>query len=533
MGSEITLQSSTGRRQSTVTAVSPDSLLNATIAGRYCIEAKIGAGGMGSVYRATRLMIGDAVAIKILHLEQGDLRAPERFRREAQAAARLKHGNAVVIHDFGITDEGLQYLVMELVEGKSLRQIIQEEGPISPSASSQIINQVCSALDEAHRHNIVHRDIKPDNIIVDVTATRFKVKVLDFGIAKLRDDTAGNLTQTGSILGTPHYMSPEQCLGEELDSRSDIYSLGIVLYEMLTGMVPFNSPTSAAVVVQHVTQPPAPLRSLNISIPPAVDAAVLHALEKQRDARPQTAAEFAANVSAAIVEGTRAMSSNVSNTAPSQLSQTGPHAQPTVVLAKPSTTNPSSLSSPTTTQSPKRSVLGYVGVSLGALILGGIIIWFVKADSNSNAGNSNAQPASTITPPNITATASSVLTSETVTDLINRWVRAQNEKDFGSYQSCYGVSFEGIKRTKSGRGSSYGFDGWMKDRWKMLRVASGFNLEIKNLRISIEGDSALVEFDQYYRSLRYSDWGPKVIRIKLTPAGEKIVYEELKASHLL
>jgi serine/threonine protein kinase len=277
-------------------------------------------------------------------------------------------------------------------------------------------------------------------------------------------------------------MSPEQCLGEELDSRSDIYSLGIVLYEMLTGMVPFNSPTSAAVVVQHVTQPPAPLRSLNISIPPAVDAAVLHALEKQRDARPQTAAEFAANVSAAIVEGTRAMSSNVSNTAPSQLSQTGPHAQPTVVLAKPSTTNPSSLSSPTTTQSPKRSVLGYVGVSLGALILGGIIIWFVKADSNSNAGNSNAQPASTITPPNITATASSVLTSETVTDLINRWVRAQNEKDFGSYQSCYGVSFEGIKRTKSGRGSSYGFDGWMKDRWKMLRVASGFNLEIKNLR---------------------------------------------------
>ena len=136
MGSDITLQSSTGRQQSTVTAVSPDSLLNATIAGRYRIEAKIGAGGMGSVYRATRLMIGDAVAIKILHLEQDDLRAAERFRREAQAAARLKHGNAVVIHDFGITDEGLQYLVMELVEGKSLRQIIQQEGPISPSASS-------------------------------------------------------------------------------------------------------------------------------------------------------------------------------------------------------------------------------------------------------------------------------------------------------------------------------------------------------------------------------------------------------------
>lgn len=232
-----------------------DDLCGSTIAGKYHIDAKLGAGGMGTVYRARRLLIRDEVAIKILHSES-DPRAAERFRREAQAAARLKHPNAVMIHDFGVTDEGLQYLVMEHVEGQTIRQIIKEQGPLTPSATAEIINQACAALEEAHRQNIIHRDIKPDNIIVNVTASGLRVKLLDFGIAKLRDDSAGNLTQTGSILGTPYYMSPEQCLGEELDSRSDVYSLGVVLYEMLTGLVPFNSPTPAAIVVQQVTQQP-------------------------------------------------------------------------------------------------------------------------------------------------------------------------------------------------------------------------------------------------------------------------------------
>src|SRR5713226_1427581 len=248
-----------------------DGFVGSTIAEKYRIDAKLGAGGMGAVCRATRLLIGDEVAVKILHSEQGDPRAAERFRREAQAAARLKHANAVNLYDFGVTDDGLQYLVMELVEGESLRQMIKQRGPLTPSASAEIISQVCAALDEAHRHSIIHRDIKPDNIIVNVSATGLRVKVLDFGIAKLRDDVAGNLTQTGSILGTPHYMSPEQCLGEELDSRADIYSLGVVLYEMLTGTVPFNSPTPAAVVVQHVNQSPAPPNVLNASIPATVE----------------------------------------------------------------------------------------------------------------------------------------------------------------------------------------------------------------------------------------------------------------------
>ncbi|MGQ0763990.1 MAG: protein kinase domain-containing protein [Acidobacteriota bacterium] len=274
--------------------VTGDVLLGRTIEGKYRIDAKLGAGGMGAVYRAHRLLIGDDVALKILHPEhvsQPD--ATERFRREAQAAARLKHANAVSIYDFGVTNDGLVYLVMELVEGQSLREIIKQQGPLTPSAAAEVISQVCAALDEAHRQQIVHRDLKPDNIVVKPMLNGLRVKVLDFGIAKLRDLTAGNLTQTGSVMGTPHYMSPEQCLGEELDSRSDIYSLGIVLYEMLAGVVPFNSPMSTAVVVQHVNQAPPPLRTINLSISTAVEAVVMHALAKQRQERPQSAAALA------------------------------------------------------------------------------------------------------------------------------------------------------------------------------------------------------------------------------------------------
>lgn len=273
---------------------------------KYRLEYLIGRGGMGAVYCATRLLIGDLVAIKILRRDQvSDAEAVERFRREAQAAARLKHPNAVTIYDFGVSAAGLVFLVMEKVEGESLRTLIQRQGPLTPSAVAEIISQTCAALDEAHRQNIVHRDLKPDNILVHFVTNGMRVKVLDFGIAKIRDVSAaaGNLTQAGAVMGTPHYMSPEQCLGEELDGRSDIYSLGVVLHEMLSGQVPFNSPASTAVVIQHVTQPPPALRAINVSISPAIEGVVLRALHKRREDRPQTANELAQEFVGAVNNG--------------------------------------------------------------------------------------------------------------------------------------------------------------------------------------------------------------------------------------
>ena len=277
-------------------AATPDPLVGQVIEGRYRLEASLGVGGMGTVYRATRLHIGDQVAVKILHPGQheGLLRAAERFQREAQTTARLKHPNAVTIYDFGVSPDGLQYLVMELVEGETLGARIKRQGRLASAQALQIGRQVCSALAEAHRNGIIHRDLKPENIIIMRLANgSLGVKVLDFGIAHLREQTVSRLTQTGHMLGTPHYMSPEQCLGEELDERSDIYSLGVVLYETLCGRVPFDAPVSTAVVIKHVNEPPPPMRSMVPDLPPVVEAMVLHALAKLRGDRPQTADAFA------------------------------------------------------------------------------------------------------------------------------------------------------------------------------------------------------------------------------------------------
>ncbi|HEY6401311.1 MAG TPA: serine/threonine-protein kinase, partial [Blastocatellia bacterium] len=268
-------------------------LTGRTLDQKYFLESKLGVGGMGTVYRASRLLIGDSVAVKVLHQDQMvDPRALERFRREAQIAARLKHPNVVSVYDFGVSTEGLSYLVMDLAEGENLGSLIERQGKLVETDAAEIVRQTCAALDEAHKQGVVHRDIKPQNIIVQTASEGLQVKVLDFGSAASHDLTASKLTRTGAVVGTPHYMSPEHCLGEELDGRSDIYSLGVVLFEMLTGIVPFDSTTTTAIVVKHVNDAPPPPRMLNPNISPAVESAALRALEKQRDARPQTAGEM-------------------------------------------------------------------------------------------------------------------------------------------------------------------------------------------------------------------------------------------------
>jgi serine/threonine protein kinase len=274
---------------------------------------------MGKVFRGTRLNLNDLVAIKVLHPEHtSDKNAIERFRREAQTSALLKHPNTVSIYDFGVTQEGFCYIVMEFVEGITLREILKERGVLQLADAISITTQIASALEEAHRTGIVHRDLKPDNIIVQQRADGLKVKILDFGIAKIHNMANSDLTQTGFVVGTPRYMSPEQCLGEQLDGRADIYSLGIMLYEMLTGATPFNSPTTEALFAQHVSQQPAPLRSHNWSVSPNVEAVILKALQKRREARQQTAAQLAFELQTAI-------NADEAETKPSPIP---PHTQP-------------------------------------------------------------------------------------------------------------------------------------------------------------------------------------------------------------
>ncbi|MGH9755908.1 MAG: protein kinase domain-containing protein [Blastocatellia bacterium] len=279
------------------------------LGGRYKLEQCIGSGGMGEIYRARRTHIGDTVAVKVLRADVvEDEKSRQRFYREARAAAMLHHPNAVVIHDFGEDADGTAYIVMELLIGRSLRQVLTQESTINAVRAYGIIRQASAALDAGHRNGIVHRDIKPDNIILlDSNDAADHVKILDFGIAKVLDNKTMDthsleqrLTNVGSVIGTPHYMAPEQCQGEEADARSDIYSLGVVLYELLTGVAPFLAKTPTGVAIKHVTEKPRPLREINPSVPEAIERVVLRALEKDPNARPQTTLELAREFESAL-----------------------------------------------------------------------------------------------------------------------------------------------------------------------------------------------------------------------------------------
>src|SRR5262245_48482820 len=292
---------SIGAQSGAASSVAVGTQSGRLLGGRYKLEQCIGSGGMGEIYRARRTHIGDTVAVKVLRADVVENeKSRQRFYREARAAAMLHHPNAVVIHDFGEDADGTAYIVMELLVGRSLRQLLAQEDSVNAVHAYNIIRQASAALDTGHRNSIVHRDIKPDNIILlDSNDGADHVKILDFGIAKVLDkalDTYSleqRLTNVGSVIGTPHYMAPEQCQGEEADARSDIYSLGVVLYELLTGVAPFLAKTPTGVAIKHVTEKPRPPREINPLVPEEVERVVLHALEKDPNARPQTSLEFA------------------------------------------------------------------------------------------------------------------------------------------------------------------------------------------------------------------------------------------------
>ncbi|MCI0392374.1 MAG: SUMF1/EgtB/PvdO family nonheme iron enzyme [Acidobacteria bacterium] len=315
-----------------------NTMIGQTLDGRYRIEALLGKGGMGVVYRATHIHLDTKFAVKILKQELvADQSAIERFRREAKAAGRIHHPNAIQVTDFGVTNESIVYLVMELADGRTLGDLLESEGPLDCRRAVSLMLQISAAVDAAHQGGIIHRDLKPDNIIVQQIGANERIKVLDFGIAKLRereptsesDPSSDNpdtilrtITEAGTIVGTPQYMSPEQCRARKLDPRSDIYSLGVILYEMLSGRVPYTSDVAIDVMLKQIKEAPCPLRDLVPYLPQGIERAVMCALEKDPARRQPSAARFAAELQqaiAAVEEGdTRAFAPTVIRPSPVQ-----------------------------------------------------------------------------------------------------------------------------------------------------------------------------------------------------------------------
>ncbi|HEX7580591.1 MAG TPA: response regulator [Thermoanaerobaculia bacterium] len=284
-----------------------EALTGGVIADKYRVEEMIGAGGFGAVYRATDLLLEREVAVKVLRPLAGDEAAAgiKRFRREGISTCRVQHPNAVTVFDFGVSKEGIQYLAMELLKGRSVEAELKEEGVLSVARCARVVVPVCRVLAAAHAAGVVHRDVKPANIFLHESAEGEVVKVLDFGIATLCDTVwpaeRETITKAGQVVGSVLYMAPERLYGLPCDGRADVYSLGVLVQQLLTGQLPFTAPPESPeqLIVMHMTMAPVPLRTLDPTIPAAVEELVLAALEKSPERRP-TAAEFGERLEAAV-----------------------------------------------------------------------------------------------------------------------------------------------------------------------------------------------------------------------------------------
>src|SRR3984893_2922613 len=252
----------------------PDLMMGALIDDRYKVVSRLGAGGMADVFLAEDQQLGRKVALKLLHRRFAeDPGFVERFRREAQAAAGLQHPNVVSVYDRGSYD-GTYYIAMEYLPGRTLKQLIRQEAPLDPIRAIDLTVQILKAARFAHRRGVIHRDLKPHNVIIDDAD---HAKVTDFGIARAG---ASDMTETGSIMGTAQYLSPEQAQGHAVSEGSDLYSVGVVLYEMLTGRVPFDAEAAVTIALKHVSETPTPPSIINPQIPPELEQVVLWSLNK-------------------------------------------------------------------------------------------------------------------------------------------------------------------------------------------------------------------------------------------------------------
>ncbi|MBI5490201.1 MAG: serine/threonine protein kinase [Deltaproteobacteria bacterium] len=375
--------------------------------GKYRVSRLIGEGGMGAVYQAEHTLIGRPVAVKVLH---GDFaknpEVLERFRREARAATAIRHPNIIEVTDMGMTSEGQPFLVMELLEGAPLSSMIGEGRTIPVARIADLLAQVLDALEAAHAKGIVHRDLKPDNVFVVRVGNRPEfVKLLDFGISKMTDPAAGGLsmTRTGSVMGTPNYMAPEQAMGrKDCDHRVDLWAVGVMLYEALTGRLPYQGDNyNELLTAILMTTPPAP-RAVNAAIDPALERVVLRALAKDREQRYQLPAEFKNELNvAARGAGSAAVF------APAAASETPPP-QP----VRPATLTPGGYDSPIP-EAPgaarKSPWALYAGA--GAVALAGIVVALVLLSGKSSAPSSTEDGRTTPAPHAVPAAAPDAATA--------------------------------------------------------------------------------------------------------------------------
>ncbi|HEY0467818.1 MAG TPA: serine/threonine-protein kinase [Polyangiaceae bacterium] len=365
-----------------------DPYLGATIDGRYKVEAVLGEGGMGVVYRCVHTIIGKKVAMKVLRSDLArDAEVTERFLNEAKAASSIGNAHIIDISDFGQFPDGAAYFVMEFLNGQPMSKLVEGSQPLAVQRILHLARQIAEGLSAAHAANIVHRDLKPDNIfLVDRGGQRDFVKILDFGIAKVSSSAEGSkLTRAGAVFGTPHYMSPEQAAGQPVDHRVDIYSFGVILYELASGRLPFDADNFMGILTQHMYKAPVPIRALvpvPQDVPPGLEAIILKCLSKRPEHRYQSMQEL-------ILEFDKMSAGGVPDAVPEMMSRSGGFNVPVDYFMKGQMPQPV----PATPSHPLRGHRSrwplYAGVA-GVLAAIGIVVG-IFAKSQSSAALQTAQ----------------------------------------------------------------------------------------------------------------------------------------------
>ncbi|MDF3066434.1 MAG: serine/threonine protein kinase [Polyangiaceae bacterium] len=369
-------------------AMRQDPYLGATIDGRYKVEALLGEGGMGVVYRCVHTIIGKRVAMKVLRADLArDAEVTERFLNEAKSASSIGNAHIIDISDFGQFQDGSTYFVMEFLVGQPLTKIVEGGQAVPVPRILNIARQLAEGLSAAHAVNIVHRDLKPDNIfLIDRGGEKDFVKILDFGIAKVSTSGEGaKLTRAGAVFGTPHYMSPEQAAGQPVDHRGDVYSFGVILYELASGRVPFDADNFMGILTQHMYKAPVPIRALvpqPQGVPPGLEAIVLKCLSKRPEHRYQSMDELIADLD-------KLKAGSVPSAVPEMMSRSGGFNVPADYFAKPQMPEPVPASPQSTREKSRWPLLaGVAGVAAAVAIVSGIF----ANSSRSSARPSSAEP---------------------------------------------------------------------------------------------------------------------------------------------